>query len=66
MTTLMIQDDIYIQKTSFVNIYELYEYIEEKYIWADLQFTHYEDLNEFHKKEYNKSLDIDKTKLVNI
>lgn len=66
MATITIEDNLVLQKTKFVNIYELYEYIEEKYILPDLQFTSYENMSEKHKKEYDESLKIDKSKLLNI
>ncbi len=66
MTTITLTDDIKLGKSNFVNIYELYEYIEEKYILPDLQFTSYDDMTETHKKEYDKSVKIDKSKLINI
>ncbi len=66
MATITLNDDVKLGKTHFVSIYELYEYIEEKYILPDLQFTSYDNMTEIHKKEYDKSLKIDKSQLINI
>ena len=65
MTTLTLNDNIKLSKTHFVNIYELYEYIEEKYILPDLQFKSIDDLTSQEKEELNKAK-INNSKLINI
>ncbi len=65
MITITIEKDTNLQKTKFVNLLDLYEYLED-YVWPDLQFTSYESMTESHKKEYDKSFHIDKSKLLNI
>lgn len=65
MTTITIEKSWNLQKTHFVNLLELYEYLGDN-LFLDLQFTSYEDINEKHKKAYNKSLKIDKSNLVNV
>ena len=65
MTTLILKDDLKISKTEFLNIYELYEYIEDTYILPDFKFTPVDKLNssEIFELENAKK---DNSKLINI
>lgn len=65
MTTITIESDLKLSKTSFSDMYELYDYIEEKYILPDLQFKSIDNLTYEEKSELEKAKS-DNSKLINI
>ncbi|MDP2091125.1 MAG: hypothetical protein Q8K30_06035 [Candidatus Gracilibacteria bacterium] len=65
MTTITIESDLKLSKTNFSDMYELYYYIEEKYILPDLQFKSINDLSFEEKLEFEKAKS-DNSKLINI
>lgn len=65
MTTLTLNDNISLSKTNFQSIYELYDYIEEKFILPDLQFKSFNELNLSEKEELIRAKN-DNSKLINI
>ncbi len=65
MTTLTLNDNIRLSKTNFKSVYELYDYIEEKFILPDLQFKSFDELDLAEKEELLKARN-DNSKLINI
>lgn len=65
MTTIIINDDVKISKSNFVNIYELYQYIEDNFILPDLKFTDLSKLNSIELEELENAKK-DNSKLINI
>lgn len=65
MTTITIESDLKLSKTNFSDMYELYDYIEEKYILPDLQFKSIDNLT-FEEKLELENAKIDNSKLINI
>lgn len=65
MTTLTLNDNTKLSKTNFTSVYELYDYIEEKFILPDLQFKSFDDLDSAEKEDFIKAKS-DNSKLINI
>ncbi|NDK09112.1 hypothetical protein EOM39_07805 [Candidatus Gracilibacteria bacterium] len=65
MTTITLENNAKLNKTSFTNVYELYQYIGDTYIFPDLQFKSVDELNFEELNELKKARN-DNSKLLNI
>ena len=65
MTKIKIKNNIKLTKNNFIDIFELYEYIEKEYILPDLKFHAIKDLSKEEKKELEKAKK-DNANLINI
>lgn len=65
MTTITLENNAKLNKTSFTNVYELYQYIWDTYIFPDLQFKSVDELNFEELNELKKARN-DNSKLLNI
>lgn len=65
MTTITLENNAKLSKTNFTNVYELYQYIWDNYIFPDLQFKSVDELSLEELNELKKARN-DNSKLLNI